>query len=309
MELLKRAAAGAALAALCACSLTRADTPVGADPDQLLVYSVLRAGGDTVQVLVTRLGTDPVRPGSAGVSGARVELSGGGVRIRLAEAPGGFRPCTELLVGPAQAVIEPGCYAAVLPGGVRVGERYDLAIELPGGAAVHGGTTVPPPPALLRPVEGTHVPFAWSGFLGDAGPVRVAWERPESGVLMLGARAGRLWRGGVAASPGQCQVILVTTDFTGLVGFPVEAPGDSMTARAILQGCEAGSLGTSSPPPDSVEAFVDATAADSAFARYARVSSDGVAQSRASFGITGAYGVFGSATRTARRVVLVPAPP
>ena len=113
----------------------------------------------------------------------------------------------------------------------------------------------------------------------------------------------------MATPPGGCQVILVTTGYTGLVGLPVEALGDSVNARAILEGCEAGSPGTSSPPPDSVEAFVDATAADSAFARYARVPSDGVAQSRASFGITGAYGVFGSATRAARRVVLVPAPP
>jgi|GEM_PF-1768071 len=308
MELLRRTLAAAGLAALCACSLTRPDSPVGVDPDQLLVYSVLRAGVDTVQVLVTRLGTSAGRPGSAGVSGARVELSGGGVHVQLAEAPGGFRPCTELLVGPGQAVIEPGCYAAVLPGGVRAGERYDLAIELPGGT-VHGGTTVPPPPALPRPVEGTHVPFTWNGFLGEAGPVRVAWETPESGVLMLGARAGRLWRGGAATPPGQCQVHLVTTDYTGLDGVPVGAPGDSATTRVLLDGCVAGALGTSSPPPDSLEAFIDAIAADSAFARYVRVSSEGVAQSRASFGITGAYGVFGSATRTARRVVLVPASP
>jgi hypothetical protein len=197
----------------------------------------------------------------------------------------------------------------VLPGGVRAGERYALTVEVPGGESVRGDTRVPPPPALPRPAEGARIPFAWSGYLGDAGPVRVAWGRPETGGLTLGARPGRLWRGGVASQLGRCQVTLVATDYTGL-GILLEVPGDTLLVRAILDGCAAdGSPGAASPPPDSLEAFIDATAFDSAYVQYARASTDGVARARASSGITGAYGVFGSAARTARHVVFVPGGP
>jgi hypothetical protein len=56
--------------------------------------------------------------------------------------------------------------------------------------------------------------------------------------------------------------------------------------------------------PDSVEVVLAVTVYDSAYFKYVRGSDDGIPLERASSGLEGAFGLFGSAATTGRRIVL-----
>ncbi|HLM67257.1 MAG TPA: hypothetical protein VK358_07005 [Longimicrobium sp.] len=293
LSFFRRAAGAAALALLAGgCDFLYPPTYVPADAEQLVVHAVLESGRDTAAVLVTRVGTvEPVA-----VSGARVRLAGPAGTLVLEERAGPSTPCTAHPVAPGDPQLpRTGCYAAAVPGRVRAGAEYLLEIDVPSGERVRGRTVVPAAPVVLAPQERLRVPARETGSgLRSVDPVTLRWTAAASVGLV--ARAERGWvRNAVGA---RCGAYL---DW----GFiePGEAVPDSLRARVEASGCSAGANHVQ-VQPDSVEVMLGVTVYDSAYHHYFRNTDDGIPLERASSGLEGAFGLFGSAATSGRRVVL-----
>lgn len=309
MEVLKRAATALLLCAAPGCAFERPPTTIQAE-EQVQLHSLLRAGSDTVAVLVERVGADQgalwVRP----VSGARVRIGPPGAGTTLAEAPAGFRACLVSGGESGGGAAGAGCYAGVLPGGVRAGGEYTLSVTLPEGTTVAGRTTVPLPPDLIRPEEGVRVPVQrisdGSEGRGDLFPVRWRVLGSGGGAALTG-RVGAVYRGGVEVNGAGCTLLLVTPDNVAQNGHLHAAGEDSLMLRPLVYCTEGTGPGSVRPfQPDSVDAVLSTTVYDSVYTRYtALVGDDRVGSGAASAGITGANGVFGSAATAGRRIRLV----
>ncbi|HEX2189664.1 MAG TPA: DUF4249 family protein [Longimicrobiaceae bacterium] len=312
---MRRACLALLLLAAGGCELLRPPTDIDAEP-RLQLHSVLRAGSDTVAVLIERVGAEAGIVRRAPVSGARVSIAGGGVEAALREAPQGFPSCAlrfdagELATPPIGA----GCYAAILPGGVRPGESYSLAVELPDGGSITGRTVVPERPTAVQPAESARVPVqsnAGVGMSGVSHPVTVRWRAPTGGsrVRLVPTPGAVFARGGAIAGAG-CQLWPTGSGETYLDGGQSAPLGDSLRFSVQLYCAEPAGTGGGRLVPDSVEVRLDLVAVDSAYARFAETwGDDAVREARASAGVTGAFGVFAGHSLTRRRIVLVFSPP
>jgi hypothetical protein len=300
MELLKPSALLATLLLVGGCEFLREPTPLELTDEQVMVHSVLQAGSDTVSVLLTR-----VRPGSRSaardvvpISGAEVRITGGGNTVRLAESPAGFAPC---LLGrdPQTGRLQEsraGCYAAVLPGGVRAGGRYELLV-LSGEGEIRGIATVPEAPGILAPENGARVPVKETGHDDPVafGSLSIRWSTPEGASgADLNLRSGAVFRNGRQVANARCDL------FSSTIGGPDSSPetSDSRTISFWVANCTV--------RPDSVEARLFLTAYDTVYSRYAGNLFEQTAR-RKNFaaGVTGALGVFAGAATAERRVTLV----
>ena len=294
--------------------------PTGVDlPPSLQLNAVLPAGADTVAVLIEEAETVDGSLPTTPVSGAQVRLSGPGAEATLREAPAGFAACVRQFDSatgmPFTLPAGPGCYAGVVPGGVRAGGTYSLAADLPGRGQVTARTTVPLPPEPVYPGAGERIPLrAMQGFGGSqlaTDVLTLRWRTRRSGEQVVpGVAAGRVFHDGRAVPGAQCGVFLrsagdVVVDGTGREGF-----ADSVVVQGLVAGCGewtgAGASRQYRPiQPDSVEVHLHLTALDSAYT-HSRVGPGGaVRDSKASVGVTGAYGMFVGLAASRRRITFV----
>lgn len=288
--LTRLAALAVTIALLPACDFTR-EAPLLVEGEQIAVYSLLRAGSDTVSVFIVRapVNTDPGEPPFFPVSGADVRITTpAGETLTLTEAPE-----IEACFLPERAIVEEftssGCYRAAVPGGVRPGGRYTLRVELPGGGEVRGEAVVPERPEILALVD-TNPGFAVR-FDAPAAAARlqilVRALRENCRVQLGEASTGNLQGGGSSiiitdATRNRVRIVLAEAECEGPEGEPV--------------------------PVDSLPLGLTLVAYDSAFARYAERVLDpegAVLTSGVSAGLTGALGVFGGASSDRVRVVLI----
>jgi hypothetical protein len=270
------------------------------------VHSVLAAGARTAAVMLTRFDPDSPDPEArfSGISGAEVRLVRGSDTLQLREAPAGFRDCfADPFEGGETEPIRPGCYASAVAEGLRAGDRYELRITFADGATARGAVTIPSAPDILAPSAGRVVsvitaqgnvrgsrnvffPVRWRVPAG-VGRIEIAVARP------VGFREGRP----LAGVECRLQQGPLPEDLVQI---------DSVTHQVVNAFCRRGSVQVEW---DSISAQLVVTAYDTAYARYARevASAGAVRRNRASAGIEGAFGVFGGAASSERRLVLVPA--
>lgn len=285
------------------CDFLRDPVRVELPRETIVVHSVLQAGSDTVKVLLQQ--STPARGDSAAallpLSGAAVRIAGGKSEALLTEAPAGFSSC--FVRNRGSQVTDParrGCYAAVLPGGVRSSQRYMLTVNLLDGRQATGETTVPAAPEVLAPVAGARISVRdFRSSRGSLADIVVRATLPP-GTGALDARLANL-RGHFRerSTLARCEV-----DHTARVSFT-----DSLHLWiATPIRCRDGTDGQPiRAQPDSAVAQLRVVAFDSAYAQFAKVTfTETVRHTRASAGVRGAFGVFGSAATATRAVVLVP---
>lgn len=183
-------------------------------------------------------------------------------------------------------------------------------MNLPGGGEVRGETTVPASPTLLQPGEGARfvalAPPGANGAYAETDSVRVAWTSSVPDALVaLRLVAADAYLADQPVPDARCFAYLVDGN-SALVGAPQAA--DSILGSVVISGCHRRTGPASSEPlrPDSVAADFLLAAFDPAFSAYAEaLSNDVVRERRAAAGITGAFGVFGSAAPDRRRVLFV----
>lgn len=298
------------------CDFLRDPTQIDVRGSETIVHSVLRAGSDTVAVLLQR--AEPATGGNGPrivpVSGAAVRIAGGGASVLLAEAPSGFPSCIRGERNPlGEALgdsIRAGCYAAVLPGGVRAGERYELRIELAGGERIEGTTVVPGAPEILAPDANarfevrTQIAPPYGAGVGEI-PVRVRVSAgtggAEAGLATLTA-----FEDGRAAPDARCRI----EHGSGIRRTPADP--DTLRIRIInpIDCAQQVESGYRRVEWDSLHVRLLVAAYDTAYVRYVESLYDGetVARGRASAGVMGALGVFGGAATAERPVTLVSQP-
>lgn len=309
MEILRRLAL-LVLAGAAGCEFVHEPTPLGLTGEQVSVHSVLRADSDTVSVLLERVdptasphGTPETRP----VSGAGVRIVTGSTTVRLSEAPTGFPRCfspypREGKIPP----IAPGCYAAIIPGGVREGARYELQVDLPGGGAIRGSAVVPGKPDLLSPAEGARFEVARGYNTEGLGRIPVRLRAPAGAAgIEVGLRPVAAFEGGRQVQSAICDVdhpLGVVRDATRSDSVVVPIFGIACVERVDSTGRNDRSVAL-----DSLRVELLVTAYDTAYTRYAALLGRGSAErSRASAGVSGAVGVFAGVASTRRTLVLVP---
>lgn len=294
MEVLTRTALLALLTAGCTGS-----GPTGAPEGMVEVYGVLRTGSDTAAVLVRRFQAGNFA--SPPLSGANVRLIAGSDTFRLPEAPEGLLHCIpperpDDLPRPAG----PGCYTALLPGGVRAGETYRLRIALPGGGEVRGTAAIPELPRIGFPGDGTGFDVR-NGGMREGHPltaIPVRWSAGAGTARIEVSLAPGLPMPRDGPRPGnRCEV----DDFAPPT-HRIEPVGS-----AELWIYEVGCFrGIERAAWDSIPARVLVTAYDTAYARYARevLGRSGARVERFSAGLEGAVGVFAGSASDERRVML-----
>jgi hypothetical protein len=309
--------AGALLLAALLLGCTRDPLPIQPVDDRLMVHGVLEAGVDTAFIHLTEIrarsrgGTLDARP----VSGALVELSGGGITLRLREAPDGFARC---LLPPHHgsfrtedpALEGKGCYAALVSGGVRAGERYELRISLPDGRLVHGAAQVPASLELLQPLAEARLSAgpSFRGVLETDEPVTLRWRAsPSTPRLAISVWSEAVFRGGTALPGDACRATLEQghhSPWTEQILDPHR--DDSLAQRVIVTGCNWQIL-SNHQRPDSLHVRLRATALDSAFVRYLEIiqGNESVRLGDAAVGLEGAVGVFAGIAPAEQRLVLV----
>lgn len=304
MAILRQALGCAGALFLSGCGAATA--PVRPTEESVAVYSVLAAGSDTAAVMLT--GFDPEASDADSpfrrVSGANVRIIHGLDTLQFREAPVGFRDCIadEFADGESEP-IRPGCYAAVVKGGIRPGERYELRISLTAGREIRGTATVPGVPQILAPAPGRVVPVHIGGepargTVTTLFPVR--WTAPAgAGRIEIGIVRPRAYRGGRVLAGVRCRL------------HPGPLPEDlvridSVTHQVVTAVCLGGG---EIVRWDSITAQLVLTAYDSVYDRYARevLSKSSVRRNRASAGVEGAFGVFAGAASAERPLTLVPA--
>lgn len=294
------------LALLLSACMTREPVQVETARGEPIVHAVLRAGTDTVAVLLQRV----VRGDEAsavGVSGAQVEIATGAARTRLAEAPAGFPACVQAAASssettPAGALV--GCYAGVLPEAVRSGNRYELHIRERTGALIRGETTVPAPPLVQAPVAHAtfEVPRNVSGF-GAGGVIRARLSAPAHTGASAALAPVTAFEGGRAHPGRQCEI-------PQLRRLRRAGGGASDSAEILLRGpvrCYTTNGSTRRLLTlDSLQAMLLVATYDSATAHYTEALEAGIVpREQASAGLQGALGVFGASAAARRPVTLI----
>lgn len=286
--------------------------PAGIDlvGEQIMVHSVLKAGSDTAAVFLTR-----VRPGSGNsgpsvspISGATVRIVAGGDTVQLTEAPAGFASCI-VAFGSASSQIGPGCYAAVLPTGIRSDTEYRLLASMAGGGgAIQGAATIPSTPEILRPDPNARFvvqrQYTGQGFPGEIS-VRLRSGAGTGGV-QLDLQTTAVFAGGVRVSDAVCQL-----EYPRGLTRPATSDTAVITIFNPIFCWRWATPGTALPVEyDSLHARLLVTAYDTAYVRYAAMIEDdaSVQQRRYAAGVSGALGLFAGAATADRRITLVRGP-
>jgi hypothetical protein len=309
----------ALLAAAAGCDVVLPPTGVDLEPSVQL-NALLRAGVDTVAVLIEQTGTEDGSLRTSPVSGARVRLSGPGGEVVLREAPAGFAACVREFDHTGQVAVPrpigPGCYAGLAPGGVRAGGTYSLAADLPGRGPVAARTTVPHPPEPVTPTEGARIATRTLSP-GPGNPpatsdaLTLRWRTRRAGEQVIPSAAqGAVFRDGRAVAGAQCGVNLMGVGEVVVDERSGNAFADSLVVRAQVGAC--GEWTGSGPVPqfrpfraDSVEVYLHLTALDSVYTQARERGGSAVREGSASVGVTGAYGVFAGLASSRRRIVFV----
>lgn len=302
-------------AALAAAACEAAPTDLGAGEPDVVVHAILHAGSDTAAVLLTRapfartpenlnLRLDRLR-------GAQVRVLDGARAVVLPEAPAGFPDCIrepemELFGGTPPA--REGCHAARLPEAVRSGRRYELRVELPGGASLTGAATVPSPPAILAPAGGARVlargrhnadsVFVPESLVEGIARIPVRWRQLPGMGYDVNLQVAAAFRGGARLRDARCLV-------DPAHGFnPRAVRADSLLFVLQYLECFGGSRRR---PWDSAHVRLRVTAYDTAYARHAEevFARQSVRFDRAAAGVRGGLGVFAAAATSEREITLV----
>lgn len=293
---------------------SREPTPLGLTGEQLMVHSLLVAGADTAQVLVTRTLPSPeIDPAAIGgyvysrpVSAADVRLISGETTLQLREAPEGFSPCfSQFQVRvPRVDSIKPGCYSGVLPTRIQAGERYRLEVRANGGM-IQGATEVPRLPEIGSPEPGARFPVAF-GVPGDFNSslvIPVSYQvPPEVAGVRVTLAVDSLYLGGQRVIGGACQLGEVDREVrrTEPVGSIALRLGSIFCSRPSAERAAI------SVVPDSVFARVLVAGFDSTYVNYARAANqDSAERSRLQAGINGALGLFAGVGISSTPIVLV----
>jgi hypothetical protein len=302
----------AALAAIAGC--IRDPDPIALDEFAVSVDAVLEAGVDSAVVFIGR----PAPGGFSGrdsyraVSGAEVALVLGSDTTWLAEDPSA--PCVQGASDGDDA--GRGCYRAHLAGSIQPGATYGLEITLPDGSRVTGSTVVPHPGEVLSPAPGHRVvarcaseDVCWPAP-PDYAPVALLdleWRNGEGveAVLLHMEAVDVFYRGGTYPGSDCTLGFNVPGGFLGVL----RSEKTLWSVPAVQCHGEA----TANSRFDSIRARVRVVGVDAAYASYAEALWEGstIRDASASAGLTGAFGVFGSAAVAAAEIMLIrdPAPP
>lgn len=285
MAVLTKSRATVLAAALGALLTTACDRSVIELRDDLYaVHALLVAGTDSARVLVTR--NDPRVAhglGEEGVGSAVVRLIHGGDTLTLDELP-----AHPDVPGPS------GEYAALVPGGIVPGERYELVVEWSSGSA-HGATRVLELPQIVSPTAGTRIEWQESTTV----PVEVSAPTASGGVLALEAAA--LYSEGAASANPNCF-------------FHTDADDEDLPPPAVaeLKEVEIPSPSCWSPDLheplewDSLDVRLILVTYDSTYMRYAELfEASGAYLPSTSVGIEGAMGFFASGAMTSALLRLI----
>lgn len=283
----------ASLCVIAGCGFVRPPTEIENLEPQFGVFSLVRAGSDTISVLVARF---PATGQVEGVSGATVKFIAASDTLVLIEQPASDTTCARNSFD-GNALSIAGCYRAALPSRVQIGATYGLVADVPGFGRIVGSTRVPTPPTITSPAEGARIAAAHSNGQFPAIPLRV--EAP--------ADAERLEATLTARDPNRrCEAFFIRY-FGGAFGVLVLNADESETIEAqFLANCF-----TQSGPPQplgELPAVVRATTFDSAYARFAEVafdrSSGSILQRHARAGIDRGVGYFAGSATAEVRIVL-----
>lgn len=285
-----------ALAALLAGCGSAADSMAPRDVEsRVVVHSVLQAGADTAVVLLTRTSSrfhqfypDHATP----VSGALVRLSAGKDTVQLVEQLGTENRCIERTGQPIGGN-GTGCYLALVPGGVRVGESYGLSVEVTGHELIQGQATIPAPPTLLEPTPLATLAVGATPNLGEGlEPVPLRW-----GTVQPGQRLELRLR----TREAECVLTIEVNRQLAVYYSAIDLTGEDTAAiGSRWLHCGGSALGESYP------ADLYLTAYDSVYTRYLEqnMSYGSTPRSLASAGVRGALGVFAGAATTRVPVTL-----
>ena len=281
MAILTRAAVIVALAYSFGCQ--RSPTLIDATQRSIAVHAVLVAGSDSATVLVTRPPSwQPIM--TQPIANAHVRLVHGSDTV---VALNNARACVRIA---ELAATSAGCYAALLPGGVRAGATYELLVNIAEETPIRGITRVPEPLQLLEPAasaeptvlllaqpnrSATPVTARWSGAAPEARTeLRIVTDRSDCVVRAARGEESWWWSG---------------LDHVVVTGV------DSATVRVAHLQC-------SQPLAERYAAHLVVTVYDESYSRYVTWNDESPAT--VSAGLTGAYGVFGAAASNAVPLVL-----
>lgn len=294
------------LTAAAAVGCVRDPDPFTVETDQLAVHLVLVSGSDSVLAMIEY-------PGNP-AEDADVQL------IRDADTTSlhfSESACGEGFGAPATM----GCFRALLPEPVQPGATYDLEIRTSDGELVTGRTAVPLPLSVTSPDPGARVEVHCDGpdtchaghldqppFFIPVAEIAVRWAEPASSDRLFGyVRHVRTFLDGETyEEENGCRLgYLGGYAFAGNQN--TTAAEDSMVVAVPNIQCP----GPLSPGRfDSIHAEIRLHHWDPAYSAYLEaLAESGNSVRDASYGLDGAWGVFGASALTTVPVTLVRSPP
>jgi uncharacterized protein DUF4249 len=288
VAVLKRAPVVAAALALCvACE--RTPTQIVPQDSRIIVYSLLRTGQDSVRVFVSRVdtrGTNPTESPLVPVLNARVRIVHGADTVTLATPT----DCVDDTQSPfPNESLNEGCYAGVVAGGVRPGERYELFVDVDDEKA-RGVAVVPALPVIHSPAPGMTLQYSRPLQSATTSYVLVRWS---------GTGPDRRIEVGLRPARRECKAdIMRGIDQWG-------------THRLVLFATDTVTVGVYDVQcPDSTQSIVPAelllTAYDTAYTGYwRRLQFPTLRPEDASVGLTEGLGVFAAAASVTVPITIV----
>jgi hypothetical protein len=315
MAILMRVRGWAAVAVVMSatgCELVREPTVVEPLERPATVHAILRAGDDTVRVLISRARVLGPRVDIVPVTGAEVWIHGPSGRVALRETGPEMAPCMALPPTPPVGSPEDdegeGCYIGVLPAPVQPGERYGLSITLPSGDLVVGETNVPMPPTVSLKSSSRLVLRTTRDGTAAPASVGLVWSRgPDAVALQFGVGPGVAYVGDEVVPGASCWV------YSPPFFAPwTRRPAGEMELQVFDAGCDMvpspPETGPVEPVPwDSISFAVYVAAADTAYGYYYEhhLGNDVLPWPRAAAGLEGAVGVFGAVAVTKVPLMIV----
>jgi hypothetical protein len=255
------------------------------------VHALLRAGEDSVRVFVSRVDTritDQSESPLVPILNARVRMAHGADTIVLATRS----HCVNTIV--AFPSVSPdfnnGCYAGVIPGRVRSGERYALFVEADGQRA-HGEAVVPAQPLIRSPAAGITLHYTRPHRRDLVASALVQWSGTQPDQLIdLSLRTVRRECDAIITTPneryefGSARISMVAVDTATIAAWDVNCPDNTQSifpAELLL------------------------TAYDAGYSKYLMLTSATLRPEAAAVGLTEGLGVFTAAATVAVPITLV----